>query len=52
MRLMSRLLVPILGLALLAGCKKASDDGGDGGPGPSPAGGHYTALGASDAVAQ
>jgi len=49
MLLTTRLLFPILGLALLAGCKKASDDG-DGGPGPSPTGGHYTALGASDAV--
>lgn len=51
MHLTTRLLIPLLGLALLAGCKKASDDGdGGGGPGPSPAGGHYTALGASDAV--
>lgn len=49
MRLTTRLLLPVLGLALLASCKKASDDGG-GGPGPSPTGGHYTALGASDAV--
>ena len=51
MLLTTRLLFPILGLALLAGCKKASDDGDGGqGPGPSPTGGHYTALGASDAV--
>ena len=53
MRLTTRLhflLVPVLGLALLAGCKKASDDDGGDGPGPSPTGGHYTALGASDAV--
>ncbi|MBK5297939.1 MAG: SGNH/GDSL hydrolase family protein [Vicinamibacteria bacterium] len=50
MRLTTRLLVPVLGLALLAGCKKASDDDGGSGPGPSPTGGHYTALGASDAI--
>ena len=53
MRLTTRLhllLVPVLGLAVLAGCKKASDDDGGDGPGPSPTGGHYTALGASDAV--
>lgn len=50
MRLTTSLIVPIVGLTLLAGCKKASDDGEGGGAGPSPAGGHYTALGASDAV--
>lgn len=45
------LLVPVLALALLAGCKKSSDDdGGDGGVGPSPSSPRYTALGASDAV--
>jgi len=49
MRLTTRLLVPVIGLALLAGCKKTTDDGG-GGPAPSPVGSHYTALGASDAV--
>ena len=49
MRQLTRLLIPILGLALLAGCKKKTDDGG-GGPGPSPATSHYTAIGASDAL--
>jgi lysophospholipase L1-like esterase len=49
MRLWTRLLISILGLALLAGCKKTTDDG-DGGPGPSPAAPHYTAIGASDAL--
>jgi lysophospholipase L1-like esterase len=50
MRLTTRLLVPVICLALLAGCKKTTDDGGGDGPGPSPAAPHYTALGASDAV--
>ena len=49
MRVTTRLLIPVICLGLLGGCKKTSDDG-DGGPGPSPAGPHYTALGASDAV--
>ena len=42
----------LLALTLLSGCKKSSDDGGNGGPGPgpSPASPRYTALGASDAV--
>ena len=45
------LLVPLLALALLGGCKKSSDnDDGDGGVGPSPSTPRYTALGASDAV--
>jgi lysophospholipase L1-like esterase len=45
------LCVPLLALALLAGCNKSSDDdGGDGGAGPSPSIPRYTALGASDAV--
>jgi lysophospholipase L1-like esterase len=50
MRLKTLLLVPILTLSLLTGCKKATDDGGDGGPGPSPQGARYSALGASDAL--
>jgi lysophospholipase L1-like esterase len=45
------LLVPLLALALLGGCKKSSDDDdGNGGVGPSPSTPRYTALGASDAV--
>jgi lysophospholipase L1-like esterase len=50
MRLTMRWLIPVVSLALLAGCKKSSDDGDNGGPGPSPAETRYTALGASDAV--
>lgn len=48
-RFTGRCLVPVLVLALLAGCKQSSDDG-DGGPGPSPSEPRYAALGASDAV--
>ena len=50
MRTTTRLMVGLLGLALLGGCNKSSTDDGDGGAGPSPAAPHYTALGASDAV--
>lgn len=47
----TRLMAGLLGLLLLTGCNKSSDDGGDdGGAGPSPAAPRYTALGASDAV--
>ena len=50
MRLRAPILAPILVLALLAGCKKTTEDEGGGGPGPSPQGARYTALGASDAI--
>jgi lysophospholipase L1-like esterase len=50
MQTTTRLMVALLGLALLGGCNKSSTDEGDGGAGPSPAVPRYTALGASDAV--
>lgn len=50
MRFGGRLLGLVIGLTLLAGCHKKSDQPDGGGPGPSPAAPHYTALGASDAV--
>ena len=49
MRVMTRPLLPVICLVLLGGCKKTTDDG-EGGPGPSPAGPHYSAIGASDAI--